>query len=65
MRNGVFDVQDFVRHYACHADPLLVVPSDDFKAKTKFVLPCPVCNIRIQGVWKYYHHSFIHDKEPR
>ena len=55
---------DYVSHYVSHSDPKLELPAD-FKAKTKVVLPCPMCSISIQGVWKYFQHTFTHDKLGR
>ena len=57
----VGSIQAFAQHYAAHAEPGFVVPSE-FKDKMKTVLPCPQCNISIQGVWKYFQHTFTHDK---
>ncbi|TRY75863.1 hypothetical protein TCAL_09366 [Tigriopus californicus] len=63
--NEVFkSIQEFVQHYASHAAPNIEIPTG-FKEKTKIVLPCPLCNINIQGVWKYFQHTFTHDKEAR
>ena len=57
----VGSIQAFVQHYVNHAEPEFMVPSE-FKDKMKMVLPCPQCNISIQGVWKYFQHTFTHDK---
>jgi hypothetical protein len=53
-----------VQHYASHADPNVSVPTT-FDEKKKVILPCPMCNVEIQGVWKYYYHTYTHDKEAR
>ncbi len=60
----VNSIQAFVAHYVSHAKSDFLVPSE-FKDKMKTVLPCPMCNINIQGVWKYFQHTFTHDKEAR
>ena len=57
----VGSIQAFVQHYVNHGEPEFQVPSE-FKDKMKTVLPCPQCNISIQGVWKYFQHTFTHDK---
>lgn len=57
-------IQDFVQHYVTHSDPDFIVPSE-FKEKTKLTLPCPMCNLKIIGVWKFFQHSHIHDIEAR
>ena len=60
----ITSIQDYVQHYVNHADPDFKMP-EDFKEKVKLNLPCPMCNITVQGVWKYFQHTYTHDREPR
>ena len=57
-------LQDFVEHYVQHGNSEFVLP-ESFQQKQKLVLACPLCNINIIGVWKFFQHTYVHDKEPR
>ena len=57
-------IQEFVQHYVRHSDPEFVVPKD-FKEKTQISLPCACCNTSMNGIWRFYNHTFIHDAVPR
>ena len=57
-------IQEFVQHYVQHTEPNFVLPSD-FKAKTQVALPCPQCHASMNGIWRFYNHTFIHDPLPR
>lgn len=61
---AINSIQEYVQHYVSHADPNFKMP-EDFKEKIKLNLPCPICNITVQGVWKYFQHTYTHDREPR
>ena len=57
-------LQDFVEHYVKHGNSNFVLP-DNFQEKQKLLLACPLCSINIVGVWKFFQHTYVHDKEPR
>ena len=57
-------IQEFVQHYVQHTEPNFVLPSE-FKAKTQISLPCPQCHASMNGIWRFYNHTFCHDPVPR
>lgn len=57
-------IQEFVQHYVRHTEPNFVLPTE-FKEKTQISLPCPGCNASMNGIWRFYNHTFIHDPLPR
>ena len=57
-------IQEFVQHYVRHTEPNFVLPTE-FKEKTQIALPCPCCNASMNGIWRFYNHTFIHDTVQR
>lgn len=57
-------LQDFVEHYVKHGNSNFMLP-ENFQQKQKLLLACPLCSINIVGVWKFFQHTYVHDKEPR
>ena len=37
----------------------------EFKEKEKVALICPNCNGCMNGIWRFYNHTFIHDPIQR
>ena len=57
-------LQDFVEHYVQHGNSKFTLP-ENFQEKQKLLLACPLCSINIVGVWKFFQHTYVHDKEAR
>ena len=57
-------IQEFVQHYVRHINPEFLCPTD-FNEKKSIGLPCPHCSSTINGIWRLFNHSFIHDAQPR
>ena len=57
-------IQEFVQHYVRHTNPTFTLPTE-FKGKEKVALVCPNCNGCMNGIWRFYNHTFIHDAVQR
>merc|ERR1719266_2082837 len=61
---GSKSIQEFVQHYVRHTNPSFTLPTE-FKEKEKVALVCPNCNGCMNGIWRFYNHTFIHDAVQR
>ena len=61
---GSKSIQEFVQHHVRHTDQDFILPTE-FKEKEKVPLTCPNCANTMNGIWRFYNHTFIHDSLQR
>ena len=61
---GSKSIQEFVQHHVRHTDQDFILPTE-FKEKEKVPLTCPNCANTMNGIWRFYNHTFIHDALQR